>query len=290
MKNLSSRPYRILADHMEIYRFLTEIYEPDFRNGVPAPFVEYALSSDWTDKSFAHRWRIWEENGRIAAFCFTESPVTDAYFCLRPGYECLADEMVEWAAQHFPGDVRDRRLVLANGQTALIEAAKRHGYIHQGDYTEYCYSYDQPLEYPLPEGFHFTEPGGVDQAKATECCWKGFDHEEEGPWNGNFEGALRLMAAPHATPDWHIAVQDEQGNYACYAGMWWTPENHLAYLEPLCTVPAHRRKGLASALLSELSRRMKRLGATHMTGGGKEFYPAIGFKPTYRWTYWKNQP
>jgi len=58
--------------------------------------------------------------------------------------------------------------------------------------------------------------------------------------------------------------------------MWWTPENHLAYMEPLCTVPEYRYRGLASAALSELYRRMKPLGATHMTGGGNPFYRKIG--------------
>ena len=86
MKNITTRQYRLLADHMDIYQFMLDIYEMDWRNGVPAPFLEYALSSDWMDKSYTHRNRIWEDHGRIVAFCFTESPVTDIYFSLRPGY------------------------------------------------------------------------------------------------------------------------------------------------------------------------------------------------------------
>ena len=105
-----------------------------------------------------------------------------------------------------------------------------------------------------------------DPAKIEECCWKGFDHEqEEGPWDGTCESALRLMASPHATLSRAVAIENERREYVCFAGMWWTPENHLAYMEPLCTVPQYRRKGLAAAALSELYRRMKPLGATHMT-------------------------
>ena len=37
-----ARQYRILSDHMDIYRFMVELYERDWRNGVPAPFLEYA--------------------------------------------------------------------------------------------------------------------------------------------------------------------------------------------------------------------------------------------------------
>lgn len=36
---------------MDVYQFMIDIYEKDWRNGVPAPFLEYALSSDWMDKS-----------------------------------------------------------------------------------------------------------------------------------------------------------------------------------------------------------------------------------------------
>lgn len=45
--------------------------------------------------------------------------------------------------------------------------------------------------------------------------------------------------------------------------------------------------GLASAALSELYRRMKPLGATHMTGGGDPFYEKIGFEPCIGWTFWE---
>lgn len=71
--------------------------------------------------------------------------------------------------------------------------------------------------------------------------------------------------------------------------MWWTPENKLAYLEPLCTIPEYRRKGLAAAALSELYRKTKALGATHMSGGESEFYRKIGYIPAVKWTFWKKE-
>ena len=86
-ENITSRQYQILADHMDIYQFMIEIYERDWRNGVPAPFLEYALSSDWMDLSYTHRNKIWLDGGKIVGFVFTEKPVTDIYFSLRPGYE-----------------------------------------------------------------------------------------------------------------------------------------------------------------------------------------------------------
>ena len=282
------RSYRLLADHMAVYDFLCEIYAPDNQNGVCAPFVEYALCSDWMDASLCHRWRIWEDEGRMVAFCFTENPPEDVYFCLRPGYEYLADEMVQYADGCMGKSDDKRRLVIFAAQQAVLQAAERAGYHKEFGYTEYGYYYDVPFERTLPEGFRFTAPGEVEVGKALECCWKGFDHEaEEGPWDGDVEDGLHLLAAPHITPDCAMAVVDEKGNYACYGGMWWTERNKLAYLEPLCTVPEHRKKGLAAALLSEMAKRMGAKGATLMTGGADVFYQKIGFKPTCTWSFWK---
>lgn len=62
------------------------------------------------------------------------------------------------------------------------------------------------------------------------CIWKGFDHEQsEGPWNYQCEQNDYLLAvAPHSTWEYSVAIADEGGEYACYAGMWWTPENKPA--------------------------------------------------------------
>ena len=284
--NVIHRQYRILSDHMAVYRFMLDIYECDWRNGVPAPFLEYALCSDWMDKSLVHRNRIWFDGEQIVALVFYENPVTDVYFSLRPGYEFLAEEMVAYAETGMPKKDGKQRLVIFGAQTALMEAAKKAGWHKEFGYWEKVRDFSDPLERSLPDGYRFAK-APLDVAKCSECCWKGFNHEaEEGPWDGDYEHAFQLMAAPHATDELDVAIENEAGEYVCYAGMWWTPENHLAYMEPLCTVPEHRHKGLAAAAMSELYRRMKSLGATHMTGGGDPFYDKVGFKPTIEWIFW----
>lgn len=288
MNPITTKQFSILSDHMDVYRFMLDVYSLDGRNGAPAPFWEYALASSWMDKSYLHRCRMWKDGETIVGFCFHENPATDVYFTLRPGYEALAPQMAAYAGERMPQADGRRRLVLLGKQEALIKAAESLGYSQTGCYENLAYDCAKPLEYPLPEGFRFTEPGGVDPAKATECCWKGFDHEaQEGPWDGQYEDACALVNAPHATPEHHIAVMNQAGEYVCYAGMWWTPENKLAYLEPLCTVPAYRRRGLAAAVLSELYRRLRPLGAEVLTGGGDPFYRKIGFDSGALWTYWQ---
>lgn len=290
MKSITTRQFSVLADCGRIYQFMLDIYEKDWRNGVPAPFFEYAFSSFayWMDITYSFKNRIWEDNGKIVAFCFYESPMTDIYFSLKPGYEELASEMIAYADKHMPIKDGKRQLVLFGGQEALIKAAMQQGYCQVWQTTDMQFDFEEVLDYPLPEGFHFVNPEEFDIDKGNKCCWKGFDHEQsEGPWDHQYEQAGYLLkVAPHATSELAVAIADEEGEYACYAGMWWTPENKLAYMEPLCTIPEYRNRGLASAALSELYRRTKKLGATHMTGGENEFYKKIGYKPAVKWTYW----
>ncbi|MBQ7045220.1 MAG: pantetheine-phosphate adenylyltransferase, partial [Clostridia bacterium] len=148
--SITSRPYRLLQDHMAVYDFMTEIYERDWRNGVAAPFLEYALSSDWMDKSLVHRNRLWFDGERIVAFVFYENPVTDVYCSFRPGYEHLADEMVAYALTGMPQSDGRNRLILFGGQTALIAAAQRAGLRRTWSDWDQQYDFSKPLDYPLP--------------------------------------------------------------------------------------------------------------------------------------------
>lgn len=287
MKNISTRQYRMLSDHMDIYQFMIEIYEKDWSNGVPAPFWEYAQSSEWMDRSHTYKNRIWFDGDKIVGFVFYENPVTDIYFSLRPGYEELALEMVTYADEHMSISEGKKQLVIFQGQTAIIDAAQKLGYKKHNEEDDMIYDFDKPLEYGLPAGFRFIPEGTMDLEKISECCWKGFDNEaENGPWNGDASSIYQLYYAPHATMERGVVIENEAGEYVCCAGMWWTPENHLAYMEPLCTVPEYRQLGLASAALSELYRRMKLLGANHMTGGKHPFYERIGYKSKVTWTFW----
>ena len=96
------------------------------------------------------------------------------------------------------------------------------------------------------------------------------------------------MAPPPHSTFWHnVIIADEKDEYVCFSGMWWVPENKLAYMEPLCTIPEYRGRGLAAAALSEHCRRLKSLGAEMMTGGGDGFYKKIGYEDGIHWLHYK---
>lgn len=285
MRNIVKRPYRNLADFMNVYQFMIDNYTIDWANGVPAPFFEYAQVLFWTDRKQTHRNAIWEDDGEIVGFCFYESQIGSAFFSLNDEYDEIIPEMISHAEQRLSNDDGSLELKLFASQKNVISIAQSMGYKKIRQFDECIYDFSNgALDYKLPEGFYFEEFENHDEKKLIEATWRGFDHDTE-PEAG-VESGYHMMAAPHATTELNVIIKNADNEYVCYAGMWMTPENHLAYLEPLCTVPEYRKKGLASAALSELYRRTLPIGATHMTGGSNKFYHDIGFKPIVTWTTW----
>ena len=304
LMNITTRQFQPLTDVQRVWDFMVEVYEPDLSNGVPAPFFEYALASSWLDKNYLFMDRLWLDGERIVAFAFYEQPCTDVFVNLRPGYEGLADEIVEYGEACMPHFDGEKAFVLFPGQKALIEAVQARGYAIGHEETDYYFDFAAgKLDRPLPEGFRFIDPPSCDPEKLARCFWKGFGHAERAPFENwtdrvrgeewgvqrSYYGVLGESVAPppHSTYDYNVIIADAAGEYACFSGMWWVPENRLAYMEPLCTIPEYRRMGLAEAALSAHVRRLRPLGARLMTGGGSPFYRKIGFEVEQRWLHWE---
>ena len=303
--NITTKQFQILTDINLVWGFLTDIYDRETGSGVAAPFFEYALQSSWMDQSYSFLDRLWLDGDRVVAFVFYESPVTDIFFSVRKGYEFLADELVEYAVSTMPSFGGRQRLVLFNGQEYLMNAAAKRGFILTEEYEDRNFDFRNELDHALPGGYHFVDPKDADGFKLAKLFWYGFGHGDKAPFEGwdqedrsfdwtpaqSYKGVIGSMTAPapHSTHDYDVIIADKSGEYVCFSGMWWVQENQLVYMEPLCTHPDHRRRGLAAAALSRHYHRMKALGATHMTGGGDPFYEKIGYGKGIHWTFWKRE-
>jgi predicted N-acetyltransferase YhbS len=61
-------------------------------------------------------------------------------------------------------------------------------------------------------------------------------------------------------------------------------------LEPVGTVPEHRRKGLARAVVLEAVRRVAALGAERVfVGSDQQFYLSLGFEMKYAGHHWQKE-
>ena len=281
MSEIVKREY-VNEDFDRIFQFMIGTYTRDWKNGVPAPFLEHAQKFPWTDRAHNHRNAVWEEDGEIVAFCFFESSLGSAFFNVKEGYDKVVPDMLVHAERNLCDNAGNLELKVFGAQKNVIKQAQKFGYRKVGEYAECIYDYaDGALNHNLPEGFFFENPEDIDMEKAYDATWQGFENKTERPAN-NFrpttKGAVKGM---------DVVVKDEDGDYVCCAGMYMVPENHLAYMEPLATIKEYRNKGIAAAALSEMYRRTIKLGATHMTGGGNKFYYDLGFRPIVEWTMWQ---
>lgn len=288
--NITTRQFNLLTDVNLAWDFLVEVYDA---NHVEAPYFEYAITEGWMCKDYLHLCRFWLDGDKVVGFVFHENPVTSLHFVLRPGYEVLAEELVAYAGGMFSAAIGETELVLNPVQTALIAAAEKQGWTLVEREREYRLDMTKAsLDYELPAGYHFVAPGEADALKLAKCTWSGFNEWEQGPfrdwdkpdksdWNPHkafLDVQSGLMAPPpHSTYEHNVIIANEAGEYVCYAGMWWVPENGLAYMEPLCTALQYQHKGLASAALTVHYRKFKALGGKVLTGGGSEFYRKIGY-------------
>ncbi len=299
INNIRTKQFHPLTDIELAWKLMTDVYDHDLSNGPAAPFLEYAINCSWMDKDYLRLNRFWFDGDLPVAFVFYENPVTSTYFVLRPGYEFLAGEMIGYAEKAYPEFDEPREFNLFSGQTALISEAERHGFRTEYEEPENYFDFSMgSLGFKLPEGYHFVDAKTSDPLKSAKCMWDSFMSEEAGEftdWNTprktgggsphelyqDVYGAT-ISPSPHATYDYTVIIADGNEDYVCFSGMWWVPENKLAYMEPLGTVPAHQHKGLAAAALSRHYEVMSKLGAEVMTGGGSPFYKKIGYQKERR--------
>ena len=99
-----------------------------------------------------------------------------------------------------------------------------------------------------------------DFAALNTAIQQGYDHEgDAGP-----ESLLMTQTAPHARPDLTRCVVAPNGDYACFAGLWYNDVLKCGYLEPLCTRPAYRGMGLARSVLYTQMREIRAMGALYL--------------------------
>lgn len=133
-----------------------------------------------------------------------------------------------------------------------------------------------PLEYRIPDAYTMSPQGFVaDLWQYQLVIHKGFDNEGiPEKWEDEF--LKRLKHLPHANEDLKTyAISHNE--YCAHCGLWYSTGD-TAYVEPVATVPEHRKQGLAKAVIYEACTRANALGAKRATVvSDQEFYFRIGF-------------
>jgi hypothetical protein len=154
MKKITRRPYRSLVDLSAVYKFMLDNYSVDWKRGPAATFFEYAQVLYWTEKTQNHRNAIWEDDGKVVAFCWYNNAIGEAYFNVSDGYEFLISEMLDYAEARLSKEDGSLDLRLYMSQKNVLEEARKREYEKAEEWTIGIYDFSKgPLDYPLPRFF-----------------------------------------------------------------------------------------------------------------------------------------
>ena len=107
-----------------------------------------------------------------------------------------------------------------------------------------------------------------DGLELLERCWAsglgfhdgdlqvGYDNRTDVSWYRNIQNA------PLYRRDLDLVAVTSEGETAAFCTVWFDDSTRSGVFEPVATVPAHQRRGLGKALMSEGLRRLVQKGAT----------------------------
>jgi len=224
-----------------------------------------------------------------------EHAMGTAYLQVDPGYGALKEKMLAYAEEHIAAiaNGKESLSVYINDRDEAFQAlAAEMGY-GRTDSTEPMARLVVPSPFPtiaVPDGFRLKSLAeDNDHAKVHRLLFRGFNHGDEPPGAG-VEARKFMQSAPNYRKDLNIVTEAPDGTFVSYCGMWYEPVNRIAYVEPVCTDPDHRRMGLASAAVLEGIRRCGKLGATvAYVGATLPVYLSIGFRQIYNRAAWRRE-
>jgi GNAT superfamily N-acetyltransferase len=292
-------------DYNYIMEFLREMYVQTGTQHCWLPqrweyaehFVKYLNiergGNDW-QKSIA----IWEQDGRIIGICNGEEG-SDAFLQVRPGYETLTDEMLDFAEANIAFLNLEGKKVLHVWSTEsnlyFNERLTYRGYTHGEDGSYYnCQQLDKDYIPVLPEGYAFADATEVKNTLARyRVVNRAFNPEVEIPQVVP-ESFLRMEKSPLFRPDLEIMVKNEDGTLVSFCVVWYDERTSTGMFEPVGTHPDFLRRGLGRAMLIEGLRRLKDIGAKHAYVDSygddrRAFYNSAGFITFDKDWFWRNE-
>lgn len=244
------------------------------------------------DQSQLNKMAVWYWDGNPVALAGYDLYPGEGIFAWLPGFAHIRQEVLDYAVEKL-SDENGFSMAVSDRDTETAAFLKANGF-SPADQSENILMLDlETAELPESDILGFTlKPLDItDTLHHHKMLWEGFDHEGELPTDEDtMKRQARLLTAPHLDPRLHITAADENGDYAAYCGLWLAPGTDYVYVEPVCTVPKHRGKGLAKAVLFEALRKARALGAKKAyVISDMEFYKKLGFVQYEHYTFYSKQ-
>jgi predicted N-acetyltransferase YhbS len=294
------RKYNVSKDFELVRNFLVEHYRPDNKDGnFLLPAWEYIHGHPYLDEKSLDKIGVWENSEAILGIVHYEHTLGEAFFEIHPDHISLKPAMLDYAEKNLYGISDDgRRLIKAwvnDFDEELIGLVGAHGY--QKDDTQIrpmshlkISRHFQP-DTSLPEGFHLKSLAeDNDLEKLDRVLHRGFNHGDEPPAvekEARLNARRKQQSVPGYRKNLNIVIAAPDGQFVALAGTWFVPKHKYAYLEPVCTDPDYRRRGLGRVAVLEGIRRCVEMGAEKVyVGSDQPFYLSMGFNKLFTCQGW----
>ena len=277
------------ADYEAVCDFLIELNRED-RSHINWNWArfEWMYEHPWFAKSTRDAIGLWIDGGRIVGAAIYDMYFGEAFCGVLPAYAALYPDVLKYAYGALKDDA-GLAIAICDTNAEEIEAAKKAGFAPVAETeTVMEIDLDAPLSAWLADGFRLYEPDPKEDFRAVQwALWQGFDHGEDRAQFEQEEKPLPQLRK-HYRRDLNVCAVCPNGEYAAFAGLWFSEKTDYTYIEPVCTIPKHRRKGIAKALLYEAMNRARLLGAKKAyVISDMPFYETLGFRKAFHYTFYR---
>lgn len=175
---------------------------------------------------------------------------------------------------------------------ALAAVLTAQGWARTERYHQYwAHSLDSPVPAgQLPAGYTIRHVEGKDDSAPLAAL-----NNLAQPGPDLTPAAYRaIMDAPTYRRELNLIVCAPDATFAAFCILWYDDANRAGLFEPVGCHPAHRRKGLATAMMREGLRRLQQRGASQALVGtsgrnqaANALYESLGFRAAGRKWYWQ---
>ena len=276
---------RFNEQYQSIHQFLLEAEKLEYNEHFHWGRFEWMHAHSYLDEEKLTSIVMFKDENNIIVGLTTYDTCYDdrVYLIHSSSDKLLLESMVDIVTK----DEGDRAILKVNAKdTVLCQVLREKGF-EKKDRCACILSLDlsSSLKYDIPNAYRMSPKGFcADSWQYQLAIHKGFDNEGiPEKWDDEL-----LKRIPNANEDLKtFAIANKNNEYCAHCGLWYLAGD-TAYVEPVLTVPEHRRQGLAKAVIYEACARAKALGAKRaIVVSEQEFYFRIGFtlsSEVYDWT------
>ena len=264
---------RFNEQYESIYQFLLEAEKLEYNEHFHWGRFEWMHAHSYLDEDKLTSIAMFkDENGTIVGLTTYDTGYDDRVYLIHTSSDKMLLEYMVDTVLEAEGD---GAVIKANSNDTVICQILQEKGFEKKHRCACILSLDltNPLDYSMPDAYSMSPQGCVaDPWQYQLVIHKGFGNEGiPERWDDEL-----LKRIPHVNEDLKtFAIANNE--YCAHCGLWYSTGN-TAYVEPVATVPEHRKQGLAKAVVYEACTRANAFGAKRaIVISDQEFYFRIGF-------------